>query len=182
MVDLLTEVFQNSLDKPFAFFGHSMGAMISFELSRRLRTRYGVQPRYLFVSGRAAPQIPDEGASTYNLPETAFVDELKRISGTPPEIFDHPELMSLMLPVLRSDFEICQTHSYVEEPPLDCPITVFGGVRDDITPDDLKAWAKQTVTRSSLHLLPGDHFFVRSEWKTIVRIILNHLEPLTIKA
>jgi medium-chain acyl-[acyl-carrier-protein] hydrolase len=182
MVNLLTEVFRNSLDKPFAFFGHSMGAIISFELSRRLRTQYGVQPQCLFISGRPAPQIPDRESPTYNLSDSVFLDELKRINGTPREIFEHPELINLMLPVLRSDFEVCQTHTYVEEPPLDCPITVFGGIHENITCDDLKAWAKQTVNRSSLHLLPGDHFFVRSEGKTIVQIILNQLEPFTMKA
>lgn len=100
------------LDRPFAFFGHSMGATISFELARHLRQEKNVKPVHLFVSGRRAPQLPERHASTYDLPGAEFLEELRRLKGTPKEVLEHPELMELMLPLLRADFELIQTYQY----------------------------------------------------------------------
>src|ERR1043165_2264853 len=125
-----TRGFAPYLDKPFAFFGHSMGALISFELARRLRAEGRRGPLKMFVSGCRAPQMPNRAPLTYNLPEPEFVKELKRLKGTPPEVFESQELMQLVLPVLRADFGICQTYAYQHEPPLACPIYAFGGLED----------------------------------------------------
>ncbi|HEX8092144.1 MAG TPA: thioesterase domain-containing protein, partial [Blastocatellia bacterium] len=97
-------------DKPFAMFGHSMGAMLSFEVARYLRSHSGAEPAQLFVAGRRAPHIPDTEPRTYNLPEPEFIEELRRINGTPQAVLDNEELMQLFLPVLRADFEVCQTY------------------------------------------------------------------------
>src|SRR5882724_6229499 len=134
LVEAAAEALLPYLDKPFAFFGHSMGAMISFELSRLLRRRRAPQPLHLSVSGRQAPQVKDWDPPTYNLPEPEFVEELRRLNGTPKGVLEHPELMQLMIPLLRADFEVCQTYSYTPEVPLDCPVTAFGGLNDqDVT-------------------------------------------------
>jgi len=151
------------LDKPFAFFGHSMGAMISFELARALRRLQAPGPAQLFVSGRGAPHLPDPDPPAYHLPEAEFIAEIKSLNGTPKEVLEHPELMELMIPLLRADFSVCQTYSYVEGPPLDCPITVFGGLEDPKAgPELLEPWNLHTSAAFKLRMLPGDHFFLQS--------------------
>src|ERR1051325_10798789 len=131
LVEAVAGAIQPLLDRPFAFFGHSMGAIICFELARHLRRqRPDTQPAYLFVSGRRAPQFPDTDRVTYDLPEPELIAELRRLHGTPQEVLEHPELMRLMLPLLRADFELVQTYEYTPEPPLGCPIAVFGGLQD----------------------------------------------------
>lgn len=166
------------LDRPFAFFGHSMGAMISFELARYLRRHNHPQPTQLFISGSRAPQLRVNDTITYNLPDAEFAEELRRLNGTPGEVFEHPELMELMTPVLRADFEVCQTYRYTREPALDCPITAFGGLQDEgVSREMLKAWEEQTTGRFRLWMLPGDHFFVNSAPERILSILSRELQP-----
>jgi medium-chain acyl-[acyl-carrier-protein] hydrolase len=174
----VSDVLRFHLEKPFAFFGHSMGAMIAFEVTRLLRDECRAEPKILFLSGRAAAQIPDQNPPTYNLPDAEFVAELKKFNGTPNEVLEHSELLKLILPALKADFEICQTHIYSEVLPLTCPITVFGGIRDDASREDLEAWKKQTRGRCSIHMFPGDHFFIRAEQKTILGIIGSQLNEV----
>ncbi|HEY0101520.1 MAG TPA: alpha/beta fold hydrolase [Pyrinomonadaceae bacterium] len=165
------------LDRPFAFFGHSMGAMISFELARYLRRHNHPQPTHLFISGSRAPQLGFNGAVTYNLPDAEFAEELRRLNGTPREVLEHPELMGLMTPVLRADFEVCQTYLYTPEPALDCPVTAFGGLLDQgVSREMIEAWEEQTTARFRLWMLPGDHFFVNSAPQQILNILSRELQ------
>lgn len=179
MTDLLDAMYDSLfsyISGPFALFGHSMGAVIAFEFARLLRRRHNLLPSHLFVSGRQAPQLPDKDPQTYDLPEPEFIEDLKRLNGTPAEVFEHPELLQLLLPLLRSDFELVQTYSYTEEPPLDCPITAFGGLEDaEAPPEDLKRWGEQTTVSFSLSMLPGDHFFLHGSKDLLLRIISRTL-------
>jgi medium-chain acyl-[acyl-carrier-protein] hydrolase len=164
------------LDKPFAFFGHSMGALISFELARLLRRENGLTPAHLFVSGRRAPQLPPDPRITYNLPEPEFLEEVRRLDGTPKEVLEHPELMAVMSPLLRADFEVVETYSYVPEPPLDCPVTVFGGLRDkDVGREVLEPWREQTASHFTLRMLPGGHFFLQSDRDLLLSLLSEEL-------
>jgi medium-chain acyl-[acyl-carrier-protein] hydrolase len=175
-----TRGFAPYLDKPFAFFGHSMGALISFELARRLRAEGRRGPLKMFVSGCRAPQMPNRDPLTYNLPEPEFVKELKRLKGTPPEVFESQELMQLVLPVLRADFGICQTYAYQHEPPLACPIYAFGGLEDDeVGLCGVEAWREQTASSFSMHMFEGDHFFLRTAGPPLLRILGEELHRLT---
>lgn len=150
-------------DLPFVFFGHSMGAMISFELVRELRRRKQTPPLHLFVSGRRAPQIPDRDDPIHNLPEPEFIEKLRELNGTPEEVLQHAELMKLLSPVLRADFSVNETYEYTEEEPLEMGISCFGGLGDkEVSRDDCAAWKEQTIGRFRLRMLPGDHFFVHS--------------------
>jgi surfactin synthase thioesterase subunit len=163
LVESIARALYPYLDKPFAFFGHSMGALISFELARELRREYGLQPAQLFVSGRRAPQIPDRDPPTNSLPEHDFVAELRRLNGTPKEVLEHSELLQFMLPVLRADFEVNETYEYFPEPPLSCPIAALGGLQDkEVTRSDLEGWQKQTKRSFVLRMFPGDHFFLHA--------------------
>jgi surfactin synthase thioesterase subunit len=162
LVEALAEALVPLLDKPFAFFGHSLGALVSFELARRIRRQYGVHPVRIFVSGARAPQIPHRGTPIHTLPRKEFLAELRRLNGTPGELLDHEELMEIMLPLLRADFAVYETYVYSSEPPLNCPIAAFGGLQDrGVNNSDLEAWRAQTDVSFSLRMLPGDHFFLK---------------------
>ena len=161
LIEAAAEAIAPLLDKPFALFGHSMGAMISFELARRLREQGRPQPAHLFVSGRKAPHLPNHDPVSHNLPEAELRRELLRLNGTPREVLEHPELMELMLPLLRADFSVVETYVYRPGIPLDCPLTAFGGLRDsEVSREQLEAWREQTAGEFALRMLPGDHFFL----------------------
>ena len=176
LVEAAAEAILPYLDLPFAFFGHSMGAIISFELARYLRRHQRPQPTHLFISGRSAPQLNIEESATHNLPDAEFAEELRRLNGTPHEVLEHPELMQLMMPLLRADFEVCQTYQYRPEPALDCPISAFGGLHDaDVSTAMVEAWREQTNGPFRLWMLPGDHFFVNTEQAQILNLLSREL-------
>jgi medium-chain acyl-[acyl-carrier-protein] hydrolase len=179
LVRALAEGLLPHVDVPFAFFGHSMGAMLSFELARHLRREHNVEPRHLFVSGRRAPQVPSFEAPTYDLPTAEFIEALRHLNGTPPEVLSQSELMQKMIPLLRGDFEVCDTYSYTPEPPLSCPITVFGGLQDTgVKREHLDAWREQTGAAFFLRMLPGDHFFLNKEQAVLLRLLAKELYPV----
>ena len=151
----LGEAIAPLLDRPFAFFGHSMGALIAYELAR------SVPPDWLFVSGRRAPHVPDREFPIHQLPEGAFVDAMTRRYGVSATSLLHdPELRALFVPVLRADFEAVERYQYRAAPPLDCPITAFGGLTDPrADPEGLHAWRGYTTGEFDMRLFPGDHFF-----------------------
>jgi medium-chain acyl-[acyl-carrier-protein] hydrolase len=164
------------LDRPFAFFGHSMGALLSFELARLLRRRHGQSPVGLCVSAHRAPQLPDRGPALHALPEPAFWEELRRLNGTPPEVLAHAELRQLIEPILRADFTVCEVYTYADEEPLACPITAFGGLQDhDVTREELAAWREQTRGAFALRMLPGDHFFVNTARMLLLQTLAREL-------
>jgi medium-chain acyl-[acyl-carrier-protein] hydrolase len=162
---------------PFAFFGHSMGALITFELARQLRRQYGLNPVHLFISGRRAPQIPDLEPPIHQLLESAFVEELRRLNGTPESVLQNAKLMQLVLPALRADFALLETYVYSTEDPLDCPISTFGGLQDgEVSYDDLAAWRDQTNSSFTLKMIPGNHFFVQSARSLILSAVSQELQ------
>jgi medium-chain acyl-[acyl-carrier-protein] hydrolase len=168
-----------NLSDPFALFGHSMGAAIAFEVAHLLRSQYGREPAHLFVSGHRAPHLPYPGPMTYDLPAAEFIRELYQLNGTPKELLENPEIMELMIPLLRADFELIQTYEYVARPPLNCAITALGGLADrDVNRDHLEAWRHHTTGRFSLRMLQGDHFFLHTA-QPLLRVIARELEPLT---
>jgi medium-chain acyl-[acyl-carrier-protein] hydrolase len=176
LIHALAQALTPLLDKPFAFFGHSLGALLSFELARRLRRQYGVQPVRLFISADRAPQIPNRDPPTHNLPEGEFLTELRRLKGTPGELLEDEELMQIMLPVLRADFALYETYAYSTEPPLNCPISAFGGLQDPrVNRGDLEAWRDQTTVSFSLRMFPGDHFFLNTAQPALLQALSQEL-------
>jgi medium-chain acyl-[acyl-carrier-protein] hydrolase len=178
LLDPLEKVLLPYLDEPYALFGHSMGALISFELARRLRRNPSVrQPLRLLASGCRAPQLPDPHPPTYHLPEGAFIAELRRLRGTPEAVLQHPELLHLLLPLLRADFALCETYAYTTEQPLACPLSVFGGLQDsDISRAEIIAWSSQTTsTRFKARFFPGDHFYLHQEQPALLRALAQDL-------
>jgi medium-chain acyl-[acyl-carrier-protein] hydrolase len=179
LVDALAREIRPYLDVPFALFGHSMGALVSFELARRLRNEIRQGPVRLFVSGHRAPQLPDRRAPIHDLPEDRFIDALARLNGTPGEVLRNVELRQMMIPVLRADFAVCETYQYLDEEPLDCPIEAFGGLEDDeVRQDEIGAWSEQTLNSFSLRMFPGDHFFVHSSRMQIIEAVAQGLRSM----
>jgi medium-chain acyl-[acyl-carrier-protein] hydrolase len=175
LIEGLTGAFSHWLDKPVAFFGHSMGGVISFELAHALRAEGKPTPVHLFLSGCRPPGLPALRDLKYSLPDPQFIDELRRLGGTPPEVLGNAELLSLVLPTLRADFELMERHNSIHTAPLDCGITAMGGLDDpEVTSDDLAHWAEATTANFSIDMYPGDHFFIRSaETKVMIRILLS---------
>lgn len=166
------------LDKPFALFGHSMGAIISYEVARYLRGQGAGEPAHLFVAGRRAPHIADDDPPTSMLPELEFIDHLRRLNGTPADVLEQPELMQLVLPSIRADFEMVETYAYIPGPLLGCPISAFGGLEDcEENRERLECWADHTTADFSLRMIPGGHFFLHSHETFLLRALVQKLTP-----
>lgn len=181
LVDALLPSIIERLDRPFAFFGHSLGSIIAFETMRALRERGLPLPLHLFVSARHAPQVATEPATaTHRLPDAEFINAVQqRFVGVPRAILDEPELMRLLLPALRADCEMLETYAYRDGPPFAIPITAFGGLRDmAVTREGLEAWAGQTTSSFRLHMIDGDHFFVNDRQGPLVREIRSVVTAL----
>jgi medium-chain acyl-[acyl-carrier-protein] hydrolase len=171
-VEELKDALAPWLDRPFAFFGHSLGALASFECARLIRAEYGRAPARLYVSGCRAPQAPSRDTPRAALPKPLLLDELRTLNGTPEEVLREPALMTLLLPVVRADFGVFESFRYRVVERFSCPIHAFGGVSDPrVTRDELEAWAGQTTGPFSLRMLPGDHFFLNSGRATILDAI-----------
>ena len=160
-MNVLREELQPYFDIPFAFFGHSMGALIAFELARKLRRSRGPMPVRLFLSGRRAPHLPPARRPIHHLPDAEFRQEVRLLQGTPEEVLSNEELMQIVLPVLRADFAVCETYVYSAEEPLDVPLSVFGSNNDpEVNRSELEAWRSQTTSSMSLRIFEGNHFFL----------------------
>lgn len=150
------------LNVPFAFFGHSMGALIAFELARSLCHTQSPLPQHLFVSACRAPQLPRHDPPRHTLSTPELIAELHRLKGTSTEVLSNDELMELLLPTIKSDFSVVDAYVYHDQPPLPLPITALRGQEDpDASPEQLLSWQKHTTSEFSSHTFPGDHFFIQ---------------------
>ena len=176
LVHALAQVLGPLLNKPFALFGHSLGALVGFELARQLRRQFDVQPVRLLVSAAPAPQTPPRHRPIHAVPDGEFLEELRRLNGTPGEVLKHAELMRIMLPILRADFAVYETYAYSHESPFACGISSFGGVQDHrVNRDDLDGWREQTTASFSLRMLPGDHFFLNTDQQMLLQVLSQEL-------
>lgn len=176
LVAKLGEELRPWMDRPFAFFGHSNGALMAFELCRLLRREGRPLPVRLIASGRPAPQLPLDEPPVYDLPEDRFVARLRELSGTPEEVLQNPEIMALLVPLLRADFSLAETYAYPEEPPLDLPLSAYGGERDDeVSADEVEAWGAQTTGAFRVRMFPGDHFFLNADRDLVLREVAAEL-------
>lgn len=162
---------------PYAIFGHSMGAMLAYKLAQRIREAGGVEPLHIFLSGRGAPGIKRDDKKKYHLMnEKEFMEAIIKLGGTPPEFFEHPELMELFLPLLKNDFKLSESDDIpVEIKPLDQNLTVFLGKEEDLTAEQCDSWKKHTRKLCNIHYFNGGHFFLHNETEQITRIINNVL-------
>jgi surfactin synthase thioesterase subunit len=163
LVRMLAEALAPALDMPYALFGYSMGALVAFELTRELRRQQARLPARLLVAAHPAPHLTNRRRPVHRLPDSRFIQEVRRLRGTPDAVFEHGELRALMLPILRADFAVCETYVNQAEAPLEFPITAFGGRYDrEVNRRELEAWREQTRAEFTLRLIPGGHFFIQT--------------------
>ena len=173
----LAEALAPAIDRPFAIFGHSMGALIAFALARQLRQRSGLTPLHLFASACRAPQSPDLDPPLHGLPEDEFLSRLRAMNYGPDEIYNHPQFLEILLPTVRADYCLCENYEYRSERPLECPITVFGGLEDRrVTAADLDAWSIQTAARFRRVMFPGGHLFLHHHEPAVADCIVAELD------
>lgn len=165
---------------PFAFFGHSLGALVCYEVTRELRRSGHPVPCRIFAAGRQAPHIATKFASVRELSRSGFVEVLRRFQGTPEALLRNPEMLDLFLPAIRAGFLLNESYVHREEPPLACAISTFGGIDDDwVEHGDVLAWEQHTAGPFSARLFPGNHFFIHSAQSTLIRAICDDLLPVT---
>jgi len=168
-----------ALDRPFAFFGYSLGGLVAFETARELRRRGLAQPRLLLVAASPAPHAPKVHPPIAHLPEPEFLAQIRRIYAPPEEAWRVPELLALMLPILRADIDVYQHFAPRAEPPLDCPLHVFAGDGDRaLTTAALEEWRVHTSAAFSARLFPGGHFFIQQQSAPLQRAVDRHLTEL----
>lgn len=166
------------LDVPFALFGHELGALVGFELVRRLRHLGLPTPVRLIVAGCPAPHLPRTAQPIHKLPDNEFLDRLAGgLAAVPDAVRRRPDLLARILPALRADFTILDTYQFHQEDRLPCPITVLGGTADPTMPADaLPAWAEHTSTFSQ-QMIPGDQFFLFTGEVEVLSCLANLLSP-----
>ncbi|HEY2912116.1 MAG TPA: alpha/beta fold hydrolase [Candidatus Angelobacter sp.] len=176
LVRSASEALAAEMKKPFALFGHSMGALIAFELARELRKQHGIQPVHLFISAKCSPRQSPEDPAVGQLPDAELIEVLERYEGTPRDLLNDAELMRLVLPVIRADMALCNSYVYEPGPPLECPITVFGGLEDHVCGRAcLEPWQDHTKGRFTLRMLPGGHFFINTWAVPVFEVIWQEL-------
>jgi medium-chain acyl-[acyl-carrier-protein] hydrolase len=172
LVEAIADVIGPKAETPFAFYGHSMGALISFELARELRRRNAVSPLHLFLSGSQAPGMRKIELRMFDLPEKELIAKLHKLNGTPMELFDDPEIKDLFIPLLRADFEMVDTYECSPESPLMCPMTVYGGSEDERAPvDSLNPWEMHTTAQCKVRIFPGGHFFIQQQSAQFINVL-----------
>ncbi len=165
----LTEALLPYLDKPFTFFGHSMGAIISYELAHRLKKR-NIAPKHLYLSALAAPNIPRNDYSM--LPDEELLDKVFDLGGTDSDASLNSKLMAMILPTLRSDLRLCDTYKSAECEKLDIPVTVLGGDDDNVVGiGDLLEWEKYFGGFFEVRLFKGNHFYFRDQFANLAKVI-----------
>lgn len=163
----------------YALFGHSMGALVAWELTRELRRRGERSPALLAVSGCSAPQTRTPGPPTHSLTEEEFIAEVRALGGLPDEVLHDPDLLTFVLPPLRADMAVRDDHRYVPEEPVRTPITVFAGTRDQLcSPEQARAWEELTGCFLGTRFYGGGHFFLFDHLPRILSELVRDVHAL----
>ncbi|CAO3437804.1 thioesterase II family protein [Azospirillum doebereinerae] len=157
-----------------AFFGHSLGALVAFELTRSLRAQAARQPDHLFLSARGAPGSPATGSVPDTLFDADLIEFLKRLGGTPDAMLADAGVMAMILPGLRADLEALATWRPPVDDPLALPVTTLAGIDDHaFPPDTMSGWARQTTGPFADHLFPGGHFYLTDHNEAALDAVLG---------
>lgn len=178
LVDAVVEALKPQLDRPYAFFGHSLGGLLAFEVARAFRRMGLPHASHLFISARGAPHLQLPNPPMHGLPDALLVQEVrKRYDGIPQVLLQEPELLQITLPVLRADLEVLETYHLGERDRLDCFISVFGGQDDpSVGLEDLRAWQEYAGGGFNLRVFAGGHFFIQSAQQALLQALAQDLE------
>jgi surfactin synthase thioesterase subunit len=164
-------------DRPVILFGHSVGAIVAFELACAMRRAGLPAPAHLYISGRGAPHLPLRPRATWDLTDEGLVDFLRRLGGTPAVVLDDPDLLRMFLPVLRADLEMNERYDVTDEAPLDVPITAFAATADERAPhEDVTQWASNTARRFTVMQIDGGHFAVMANPQVVIDRVVDDAE------
>ncbi|MDE7425931.1 MAG: thioesterase [Lachnospiraceae bacterium] len=177
VVDDLCVIVSQYLDgEDYAFYGHSMGSIVAFEMYHKMKKEGFKEPKHIFFSGHAAPECANNGLVKHLLTDEKLINEIVKMGGFSKKIMQEKKLVTTMLPILRNDFKIIETYQYNHnKEKMDCPISILYGIKDMIEVNDLKMWEKYTTNSSSFYGFDGDHFFINEYYPVIAKIINNIL-------
>ena len=178
LVDEIEEGLTPLINKPFIFFGHSLGSRVAFEVAIRLLEKYNLKPTHFIASGSNAPQYIKDSEKISQLPKLEFINKLKKYGGTPKEILENEELLDVFMPLLRADFKLFEDYLFEKNQVLDCPFSLFSGVYDDcVTLKGLKSWSEVFTVEHEIEYFSGGHFFIdecKGQFSNRVISILNN--------
>ena len=180
LMEPLVPLLAGHADRPFSLFGHSMGAMVAFELARRLESEGTTIPNCLIVSGHGAPSSPEKSSKSHLLPHAEFVDRIRTFDGTPEEVFAHKDLLDIFIPLLRADITLLETYKRDPDAQVDCPIIALGGRDDTEVPiESLNAWRAHTRATFDMHDFSGGHFYWQSAPDPMLNVINTALQKIS---
>ncbi len=172
LMEVLVPLIASHADRPFSIFGHSMGAMIAFELARRLEAAEAIRPNRLFLSGHGAPSSPADSVQAHQLPHAEFVERIRSFEGTPDEVFAHQELLDIFVPLLRADITLLETYTRDATAQVASPIIALGGEEDkEVAVDSLSDWQSHTRSTFESHTFAGGHFYWQSNPEPMLNVI-----------
>jgi surfactin synthase thioesterase subunit len=182
LVVLFVDALASQIDGPFCFYGHSMGALVSYEVTRELRRRGLPLPLHLFIGAFPAPQTKPRKEPVHELPDDQFIAEMVRSKATPTAVLDQRDLLQIVLPRIRADLAVIETYAYTPEPRLPVPITTFGGAADTmVNRAELEAWRQQTTDFFSVRMLLGDHYFIDTNRARLLYYLSSDLQEYTVE-
>jgi surfactin synthase thioesterase subunit len=174
LADQVHEVLRSLGDGPTAFFGHSMGAVVAFEVARRMEAE-GRSPLRLFASARRPPSVltPE---SVHTLDDAGLVGELRKLSGTDQTFLEDPDLLAMILPVLRADYTAIETYQAEPGASVSCPISALAGDQDPrVDVEQMHGWAKHTSGSFDLTVFPGGHFYLGEQTAPVAAVVRDRL-------
>ncbi len=174
--DLFKQISPNIADKPYAIYGHSMGGLIAYLLTQKLISNNYNPPVHLFITGTSGPSAESRFVKMRHLlPRDQFLQEMRELDGIPEAILQNDELLEYFEPILRADFQACETYQHVSMPPLNIPMTVITGDKEDMTLEDIGLWQNESTKKVDFIQMPGKHFFIFEYPAQIIQIIANKL-------
>ena len=180
LTDKITQSFSDDLlDVPYMVFGHSLGARVAFEVMIKMKKMGKKLPTHFFASASRAPSEPTMDRAIHVLPEREFLEELRELGGTPTEILKNSELMTILLPMLRSDFKLSNEYVYKGGERFSCYATIFYGSNDEqIKLKDVSGWDKFFTNNTSFYQVPGDHFYIDKNVTPLINRIKSAVSTL----
>lgn len=183
VITQLTQAMLPLLDQPAVFFGHSMGAMLAYEVSCQLQRLKQPLPKRLMLSACSAPHVSGRDKTLHDLPSETFWREVKAMNGTPNDVLANPELLELIEPCLRADFQLVhswrQQNNTLSKPVLPLPFELFAGSDDrSVSPAQVQEWARYSTQPSTLHHMNGDHFYLFESSAALSKILSTSLASL----
>jgi len=171
---LLSEI-KNSLDTPYAIYGHSMGTLVGYLMVKEIQLAGYPSPKFLFFTGSEGPATRTKEKIRHLLPEDELIEELRSLGGVSEEVLNEPDIMRFYLPIIRADFQAIETYGYVSDKALDIPISVAIGTEEKVTSEEARSWQRETIWPIELMQFHGNHFFIFDHTERIMKLIAEKI-------